>query len=50
VPSLGDGETDILTGKNGDDWFVYDANEDIATDIKSAESVLAAWFPKLAGR
>jgi Ca2+-binding RTX toxin-like protein len=44
VPSLGDDDTDILTGKNGDDWFVYNANEDIATDIKSAESVEALSF------
>jgi Ca2+-binding RTX toxin-like protein len=47
VPSLNDGDVDILTGKNGDDWFVYDANEDVATDIKSAESVEALSFVPL---
>jgi hypothetical protein len=47
VPSLSDGAIDTLTGKNGDDWFVFDANEDIATDIKSAESVQALSFVPL---
>jgi hypothetical protein len=44
VPQLHDGSSDILTGKNGDDFFIFDANEDIATDIKTAESVQALSF------
>ena len=32
-----DGAVDTLTGKNGDDWFVFDAGEDVATDIKPLE-------------
>lgn len=44
VPNLSDTFADTLTGKNGDDWFVYDASEDLATDIKSDESVAALYF------
>jgi hypothetical protein len=51
VPNLNDGETDFLTGKNGDDWFIYyesdGADRDIAVDIKSTDSQAALAFVPL---
>ena len=51
VPNLNDGETDFLTGKNGDDWFIYYESDgddrDIAVDIKSTDSQAALAFVPL---